>query len=159
MLQKLVTPEELSGILNWALKGLKRLLRNGRFSGAKSAIAVREQYERGADAIKTFLEECVETDGKSFITKDKLFEAFCEYCNKYNVPISYTKRTFGTRIKKIYVESAQSIDGKTCRVWQGVKLLTHATHVNSPMAIRSKECRRVGRKNVRSVSSALEEYE
>ena len=32
ILEKLTTPTELIGFLNWILEGLKRLLTNGRFS-------------------------------------------------------------------------------------------------------------------------------
>ena len=40
--KKLTTQEELSGFFNWTLKGLKRLLKNGKFSSGKSVEETRQ---------------------------------------------------------------------------------------------------------------------
>jgi putative DNA primase/helicase len=47
--EKLTTPEELSGIFNWAIEGLDRLLKNGRFSRSKTIEQTRELYLRASD--------------------------------------------------------------------------------------------------------------
>jgi len=116
LIDKLITPEELSGILNWALEGLRRLLKNEKFTGAESARKVQEHYERGSDTVKVFLEEWTEVDGNSNVPKAELWEAFCEYCKKFSVPLTLTKRTFGTKMRKT------KVDGKKTRVWNGLKL-------------------------------------
>ena len=45
LITKLQTPEELSGFLNLALDGLKRLRENGKFSNEKSIEATQKEYE------------------------------------------------------------------------------------------------------------------
>lgn len=48
---------ELSGVFNWVLEGLNRLLIQKRFSDCDAARLAREQYEKQSDSVKLFLEE------------------------------------------------------------------------------------------------------
>ena len=92
---------------------------------------VQEQYERSSDTVKAFLEECTETDGNSNVPKSELWKAFEEYCKKYNVPLSFTKRTFGSKMRETNTETNTTIDGQSVRVWLGLKLRNYATTVLS----------------------------
>lgn len=105
------------------MEGLRRLLKQEKFTGAKSVEIIREQYDRGADPIKGFLDECTESVGGEVTPKKVLFEAFCEYCREHSIPMIYTmKGTFKDRVKKTYIPGITKIDGKAVRVWQGCKL-------------------------------------
>lgn len=48
---------ELSGVFNWVLEGLKRLLANKKFTESETVKRMREQYERESDSVKLFLED------------------------------------------------------------------------------------------------------
>ena len=55
LLSKLTTDNELSGLLNYALIGLKRLLEKGDFSNPSSTEEVREEYIRKSDSVGSFI--------------------------------------------------------------------------------------------------------
>jgi putative DNA primase/helicase len=57
MLHKKIIDNELSGILNWILEGLKRLIDQQHFSECKSAEMANEQYRTDSDSVRFFLEE------------------------------------------------------------------------------------------------------
>lgn len=96
---KLTTPEELSGILNWALEGLKRLLKNGKFTYNKSKDEVRRIMERSGDTLAGFAQDClIEKEGLK-ITKDKMYEIYSIWAKAKNLTRS-TKGYIGRNLGK-----------------------------------------------------------
>ena len=69
ILDKLTTPEELSGLLNWALEGLRRLQENGRFTKSMSADELQELYESMSDPITAFIAEHIKTESTGVASK------------------------------------------------------------------------------------------
>lgn len=57
MLHNKIIDKELSGILNWILEGLKRLIDQQRFSECKSAENANMQYRTDSDSVRLFLDE------------------------------------------------------------------------------------------------------
>jgi P4 family phage/plasmid primase-like protien len=86
LLSKLITPEEMSGLLNWALEGLRRLLDKGDFSKSPSTEEVRVQYQRMASPLKAFVDDCIIVNPDSWISKEDLFREFMEYCDHHKLP-------------------------------------------------------------------------
>ena len=92
--KSLTTPEELSGFLNWAIEGLKRLRSNGwRFSNSKSTEDTRLDYIRRSSPMKAFLMDCTLPDTSGSVSKQDLYRAFCEYCTMSKLP-PVTQQTF-----------------------------------------------------------------
>jgi P4 family phage/plasmid primase-like protien len=54
--QKIISTE-LSGVFNWVLQGLKRLLEKKHFTECVTVNLAREQYEKESDSVKLFVEE------------------------------------------------------------------------------------------------------
>jgi putative DNA primase/helicase len=52
-----IIDKELSGVFNWVLDGLNRLLKNRRFSECEAARVALEQYKTESNSIKLFLDE------------------------------------------------------------------------------------------------------
>jgi P4 family phage/plasmid primase-like protien len=103
---KLTTPDELSGILNWGLEGLKRLKANGwRFSNAKSLEEVRESYKRKSDPVWAFLNEYVIEDFEAVVSKEDLWNAFRKYCKQESIPMISRDLFFKTVPEKVKVTS------------------------------------------------------
>ncbi len=100
LLEKLTTGEELSGLLNWALAGLRRLMGNGFvFSNSKSVDEVREEYIRMSNPVEAFFMDIVEEDPEKRIAKADLYQAYVSYCKaKKLVPV--TMPTFFMNAKK-----------------------------------------------------------
>ncbi len=85
--KELTTQEELSGVLNLAIEGLKRLMRNGWvFSNSKSVDIVREDYIRKSAPVKAFLMDCTEEASDGFVVKGDLYQAYCDYCRSRSIP-------------------------------------------------------------------------
>jgi len=123
ILDKLTTEQELSGLLNLALEGLKRLLQRGDFSRSISTEEAREQYIRMSDPLAAFVEECVEEDPNVWISKDEFYAAFCEYCREKRLPI-ISKSVVGRRLPQLLrVENYRpKVGGARITAWRGIRL-------------------------------------
>ncbi len=105
LLKKLTTPEELSGILNFALEGLARLRAGGwRFSNSRSTEEVRQDYIRRSSPIKAFLMDAVITKPTGVVPKRDLFAAFVKYCTGAKLTV-VTDQTFYRNLPMCFGES------------------------------------------------------
>ncbi len=134
LLEKLITKDELSGLLNHALRGLKQLLENGRFSNQKSIDDIREQYVRMSDSIQAFVWDCVEESANNYIEKKKLYTMYGRYCKAKNIPISTEKRFYSRFPMLVRAEEQRiTLNEKRVRVFSGVVIkldITNASEVN-----------------------------
>jgi len=127
ILEKLTTPAELSGILNYALEGLERLLKNQKFTGSKSTDEIAVLYSRLSSPVSAFVQdELVQGTEEDFISKDDMFERFVKYCNKHKIP-SCNKIVFGRTLPQ-YCPSAKTarrkiLNSVTITGWSGVKFV------------------------------------
>jgi len=99
ILEKLTVPEELSGLLNIALEGLKRILENDGFSYSKATEEIREDYIRKSDPLAAFIMDCIEEDQSSILLKQQLYSLFAFYCRQNSLP-AVNKDTFFKNISK-----------------------------------------------------------
>jgi len=73
--------EELPGILNWALDGLERLLKQNKFSYWLSVDDVKDLYERNSNSIQSFIYQCVDTDiDEGVLKKREAYAKYKKYC-------------------------------------------------------------------------------
>jgi len=101
LLAKLTTRDELSGFLNWAIEGLKRLRRNGwNFSNSKSTSMIREEYIRKSSPFKAFMTDCTEIVADGFVIKADLYDCYCVYCRERQLPIQ-SKETFFSKLPQL----------------------------------------------------------
>lgn len=125
LLEKLATEEELSGLLNLALNGLKRLLGQHDFSYKKSAEETTEIYFRAADPVYAFLEDQCEPNSEAWISKDELFQVFREYCKASKIPVK-KPNSFARALQNqshLKVSSVRKKMGdKQVTGWEGIKL-------------------------------------
>jgi putative DNA primase/helicase len=78
--QKIIA-SELSGVFNWVLQGLKRLLDQKQFTECESVKRAREQYEKESDSVKLFLEEKeYKPHPTSFVALQKLYLEYRTFC-------------------------------------------------------------------------------
>jgi len=83
-------PQEMSGYLNWALEGLKRLRANGfHFPTSQTAKEVQETYITLSDPYKSFSNHCIIVGPELTVVKDELYQSFKKHCMKHGVsPVS-----------------------------------------------------------------------
>jgi|Deesub1362A_J573_1020465.scaffolds.fasta_scaffold01902_8 putative DNA primase/helicase len=122
LIEKLTTPEELSGLLNLALEGLNRLLEKGEFSKGVSTEEVREAYIRMSNPVAAFVMDCIEIDPEGYIPKKELYSNFCEYCRKNKLP-TVSENTFHKKLgRQVKVEDYRpKIAGKRITAWRGIR--------------------------------------
>lgn len=124
---KLQTPAELSGLLNTALAGLKRLRAHGwKFSYTKTVEDVEDLYKRNANPVYAFLvDECLPGTATDYIEKTTFYDRFKQYSEDHHIrPLSVTK--FGELLKdqnKIPVSPFKPWveHGNRPMCWQGVR--------------------------------------
>jgi putative DNA primase/helicase len=90
---------ELSGVFNWCLDGLRRLLANGRFTQSDKVEQVADEYRRLSDSVRAWIEETGLTPSATdYLTQKDLFQQYRTVClENGNRPCS--QGTFGERLK------------------------------------------------------------
>ena len=79
--QKIIA-EELSGIFNWILEGLKRLLNQKGFTNCDAVNKELAKYKAESDNVNVFLENHeYEESGKTYISAKYLSDEYAEFCN------------------------------------------------------------------------------
>jgi len=117
---ELTTAEELSGIFNWAIEGLERLIHKGKFDSKPTEI-IAEEYKRKSSPIAAFVQDCLEEDDDGVIEKEELFRRFVKYCKKNGIPTK-TKALVGKILPlEINVKSTKvMINGERKICWRGI---------------------------------------
>jgi len=125
LIEKLTTLEEMSGLLNFALEGLQRLLKNNRFSYEKTPDEIKVEMLRSGSTVANFAYDCLEQDPKSWISKEDMYKAFVEYAVKNKLPSGISIKTIGSKLPKYvsYISEGKpkDKDGKQITAWMGVK--------------------------------------
>ncbi len=124
LIKELTTEDEISGLLNWALEGLRRLRKNDwNFSNSKSTDEVRLEYIRKSSPIKAFLLDCTLAESEGWAPKQRLFDAFCEYCRQEKLPIVGRDSFFKKLPEFQHVESQRpEINGTRTPCFIGISL-------------------------------------
>lgn len=123
LLEKLTTENELSGILNWALEGLKRLLSSQKFFNDIPAEEMARRYLRLSDSLEAFIQDMIEINCMEWMEKGNFYRTYVEYCKKYNMPIKTKDKVSKDLPKRIAViDERKKIGDKFERGWKGIKL-------------------------------------
>lgn len=123
LLTKLTTREELSGLLNYSLEGLHRLLKNDEFTDSKTTEEIREQYTRMSSPVHAFAQDCLVEESDTFTPKDILYNTFVLYCREKKYP-TVAKNVFARKLNEVIPirETQPTIKGKRVHAWAGVRL-------------------------------------
>lgn len=123
IIDKISTETELSGFLNKALEGLKRLSKNNRFSSTMGTEEVKKQWIRRSNSIIAFCYDHIIEDPEGSIPKKDFRNIYLKYCENHKItPKSEVV------IKKILFELFNASDSQTQnfniqgRYWEGIKL-------------------------------------
>ena len=123
-----IAAKELPGILNWALEGLARLLKQGHFTGEENHTPekTRELWNSLSDPLSAFMHsEWVFWNPNTETSKEEFYTHFHGYCI-YNNMTPISKDKFGKEMKKRYVdnnlilETYPLINNKQVRCWKGI---------------------------------------
>lgn len=106
---------ERPGLLNWALGGLRRLIRQRRFTTAELCEEALREYKLESNPAKIFLDdlcrECAEVEGG--VVCKRLYEAYQAWAIAHGYkPLSNGK--FGAEVKRAYPKMRRT---QVCRDW------------------------------------------
>ena len=94
---KYIIKNELSGVLNKALEGLKRLKQRGYFQEPQSCKEAKNSWLDSANSTAGFIRDCVEIT-KQFntdkVSLNDLYMAYCNYCEEQNYLHVTAKNSF-----------------------------------------------------------------
>lgn len=122
-INKIATPEELSGLLNKSLDGLDRLLKNRNFSTTLGSEEVKVKWIRKSNSFMAFCLDNIEDDYDSIITKKDLRKNYAEYCKEHKI-MPKSDFVIKKALSENYgaTESKRELLGEWEYVWIGVKL-------------------------------------
>lgn len=131
ILKEISSPKALSGLLNFALEGLTRILKNGKFSTTETMEELRNQYIRRSNSAKAFIEESIKYDPNpnKIITTTQMYKNYIDFCTTNNLH-SMKKRIFTINMQQYLSKVTQTqrrIDKKTTWVWQNVTSVTSSS--------------------------------
>jgi putative DNA primase/helicase len=132
LLDKLTTPEELGGLLNMALTGLKQLIDDGGFH-EKDIEDIRRDYEEHTNDVNTFLyREClVDITNPEYSTlATDVYAAYVTFCvNRGSRPKEMS--VFGKKLADQGIYNMRHHDhGDRDRYYDGIRLLTDMRGLN-----------------------------
>lgn len=97
--QKIIN-SELSGVFNWVLEGLKRILKNKKFTESEQVKQALENYKKHSDSVKMFLDENnYVIDTNELKPLKELYLEYKTYCLECGYRVT-SLNTFSDRLKK-----------------------------------------------------------
>jgi putative DNA primase/helicase len=84
LIDRLTTPEELSGLLNLAVEGLRRLMKRGRFNIPAVMSEALDQYKLATDTVTGFIEDRYTVTGnrRARVRRGQMYEEYDRWCSK-----------------------------------------------------------------------------
>ena len=111
--------EELPGIFNWALEGLRRLENDGAFTDSDQIDDATVQYRSESNLAKEFLDECGNLIPAGFTLACDLYDAYTVWCKRYGYKRDSQKRV-ASDWRRLGLKRGKE-SGK--RVWYGIELV------------------------------------
>ncbi len=101
---------ELSGILNWAIEGLRRLESNNHiFTECKAAAECLNKYKKQLNDVGDFFDECFIKQENTKIKKADIYSFYSIYCN-VNGNSNISKREFWKKLNSSLTNKNISLD-------------------------------------------------
>ncbi len=122
LLEKLT--QELPGILNWALEGLDRLLKQGQFTYTQSRENVEKEWIRMTDSLRAFVTTCVVTAPGEWVSKDDFYVAYTKFCEENDLN-AVSKNIVGRRLPTLISTNPfyPHVDGKQVHAWNNMQVM------------------------------------
>ncbi len=119
--KKLIAQDQLEGLLVKAVKGLRRLMKRGRFELPQSVLNAGQAYREHVDTVETFLnEECsFKIDG--WTARSRLFARYRDWVSRTGrIPV--TPRAFNERVRSAYSDSIVERGRNGIQGWRGIQV-------------------------------------
>jgi len=123
IIEKITSPQEMSGLLNKFLEGLDRLMQNKDFSSARGSEEVKNLWIRKSNSVMAFCLTNVEENYEGFISKKEFRKKYSEFCRDHKIATKsdyVIKRT----MEEMFGASEgnkEILSGVWERTWEGIK--------------------------------------
>lgn len=123
LLEKLTTERELSGLLNIALEGLRRLDANRAFTVNETTRQALEQYRKDSDNVAAFIEECCIVKPDARVNKPTLYKAYSEWVQESGLK-PFSRPRFYKRLAEVVNVVEKRPDPRSPWCFEGIGLLS-----------------------------------
>lgn len=123
ILDKIISPQEMTGFLNMALEGLARLRRNKGFSCTLGSQQIKDLWIRRSNSVMAFCVDAVVGDYESYIGKKEFRKRYSEYCKLHQIP-SKSDYVIKRTIEEMFgatEEHKEGLGGIWERCWGGIR--------------------------------------
>lgn len=118
-----ITENEMSGVINFALEGLQRLIVNDSFTNTIESQNEIERMVKGSDVFYDWVEECVHISGNSmeYISTNNLYENFTDFIGHNRI----SKIAFSRKMSNYFKanEEVKESRNKMTRGWTGLNII------------------------------------
>jgi putative DNA primase/helicase len=112
--------DELPGVLNWALEGLQRLCKQGRFTGDRTPGETQMTWTRWGNSVARFAEICLEEQAGNAIAKSDLYSAYIAFCEDEGIPKDTQHKMTAVLKQQGFEDGREYVDGKQRRAFSGL---------------------------------------
>lgn len=120
ILDEICTEEEMSGLFNWAVDGLKQLEKQNDYSECMSLNEIKDFMTQGKNPVREFTAHIETSIGVEF--KDHVYKCYRHFCESLNYPV-LASNAFSRKFKEyapLSMNEGQKLkSGK--RTWKGIK--------------------------------------
>jgi len=123
IIEKILNAQELSGLLNKALDGLDRVLKNKHFSINQSAVDVQKLWTRKSNSFAAFALDCLEHRDNYLVTSSDLNNEYHNYCEHNGLQYVAGNQILHKTMLSYFGSTSKTIrfDSNVDRYWTGVK--------------------------------------
>ena len=123
IIERITTPEEMSGLLNQFLDGLDRIDTYRKFSSTKGSEEIKELWIRKSNSFMAFCLDHLVEDYEGLITKKEMRKRYIDYCKKHKVNPKTDYVIKKTLQEMFGVSEERKFLGGDAQiwVWEGVK--------------------------------------
>ena len=127
-----MAPGEMSGFLNRALEGLRRLTNQRGFTRAESLTSAAEEFRTAVDSAAEFVSEQCAVGPDYRIARPQLYLSYKEWCPTVTRAVLSARR-FNERIKSLLPDpSSAVVTVNGTEHWRGITLASEAPTVPPP---------------------------
>lgn len=122
--ESIINEEEMSGLLNWALDGLERILENNSFSNTKNRRGIEQKWIMETDSLRAFLDIGCQCKTDAWVAKEDFYQAYKAFCNNHNIyvvkkgPVTKRLPTLQPTVDLYRPE----VDGEQVRCWRNLEI-------------------------------------
>lgn len=109
---RLCAPESIAGIFTWALKGLVRIIENGKQTTAASSQEMIDEIKYDTFVLSPFIDDFCVIDPDSCVYVDDLYDFYLIHCKSKNQKMPVSPQKFSKLLKSCHYDIHKRREGK-----------------------------------------------